>query len=234
MEIRHLKLDEIESTQTWLKENVSKHLGENLLVSTASQTAGVGRMGNSWSQFGKSLAFSFLLKPTNPATLTPLDLGVHLVNFFNNQGLQISLKWPNDILLNEDGNFKKIGGILCHYVSSDVLIVGMGINIDPEKIPQDTSFKFEPGAIKVDMNNDVLHSLPKELYAYILNKRMNTQEIRSSWIKSCCHYDSKVKIVDDSQEVEGVFKDLGPNGEAILSNGEKEQKIVSGSLWVLD
>lgn len=234
MEIRHIKLDEVESTQTWLKENVSKHLGENLLVSTASQTAGVGRMGNSWSQYGKSLAFSLTIKPTEPITLTPLELGVHLVNYFKSQDQNIFLKWPNDILIKENGNLKKVGGIICNYVSSNLLIVGIGINIDPEKMPKESSFKFEPGAIAIDSNHNVVHDTPNEIYSYILNNRISAEEIKSSWIKSCCHHNLNVKIADDKNQSEGLFTGLGTNGEALIKSRDEELKVVSGSLWILD
>src|SRR5258708_23788553 len=68
------------------------------------QTAGRGRLDRSWqSEPGASLTFSVLLRPSGvPAASRgwlPLLTGVAMVSALRAQtGLDISLKWPNDVL----------------------------------------------------------------------------------------------------------------------------------------
>lgn len=236
MGIKHIKLDEIESTQNWLKENISNYLDENILVSTQSQTKGIGRMGNNWSQMGRSLAFSFSLTPTDPITLTPLELGTLVIDYFNQQGIKLVLKWPNDILVQDGDELKKVGGILCHFHNKEKLIVGIGLNLDPEALPATTSFKFQPGAIDSNLQarEDFYHTLPYEILEFILSNRRKISSIKEKWNRSCAHLNKKVKIADDSNSHEGSFVGIGDAGEAILNINGDEKRLVSGSLWILE
>ena len=152
MEIKHLKFEELDSTQIWLKENIISHLDSNTLVSTRLQLKGTGRLGSTWNQFGASLAFSFLVAPCDPLTLTSLEIGVQIANFLISKNQEVILKWPNDILIKEKDGFKKVGGILSHYHSKDILIVGVGLNLELNQQAGATAsdFKFPPGHIKID------------------------------------------------------------------------------------
>lgn len=235
MGINHIKLEEVESTQTWLKENVSKYLEDNLLVSTKIQNNGIGRLGNKWDQLGKSIAFSFSLEPLDTVTLTPLELGVHIVNFFKKVDVEIKLKWPNDLLVFSEGELKKVGGILCHF-QDNKLLVGIGLNLDDKALPQNSGFKFEPGSIQTSLLNagDFYHQVPKDIYEYILENRIPEEKLTELWNLNCAHINQKVKIADDSNSSEGLFVGIGSNGEAILNTNGKTKSLVSGSLWILD
>ncbi|MBK24017.1 MAG: biotin--[acetyl-CoA-carboxylase] ligase [Halobacteriovorax sp.] len=233
MEIRHLKFEQLPSTQEWVKENISEYLGESLLVSTTKQLSGKGRHGNSWDQLGKSLAFSFVLTPCEILTLTPLEIGCLITNFFKNKGADLVLKWPNDLLILEESEVKKAGGILCHFLDNKNLLVGIGLNLEvniPSKIE---GSKFPAGALSIDLSSyqNFSHELPNEIYQYILNNRLSSCDIRSNWTKNCFHLNKKVQIIDGQSSLSGVFKGVGENGEALIENQDGLKKIISGSLW---
>ncbi len=234
MEINHLKFESLDSTQIWLKENIISHLGSNTLVSTRIQSKGTGRLGNRWNQFGASLAFSLLLKPCDPLTLTSLEIGIHLASFLNSMDQKVLLKWPNDILIKEGNGFKKVGGILSHYQGPEVLIVGIGLNLELSKDEsfQDKDFKFPPGALNMDLSRlkDFYHSLPYKFYEYILNNRLQSDDIISKWNQLCAHKDLTVKIVDGKSSYSGTFEGIGPNGEALVKGPSESKKFISGSL----
>ncbi|MFT6068551.1 MAG: BirA family biotin operon repressor/biotin-[acetyl-CoA-carboxylase] ligase [Bacteriovoracaceae bacterium] len=234
MEINHLKFDTLDSTQLWLKENIISHLGSNTLVSTRIQSKGTGRLGNQWDQFGASLAFSILLKPCEPLTLTSLEIGIHLARFLESMDQEVFLKWPNDILIKEDDGFKKVGGILSHYHSPEVLIVGIGLNLDLsyKTSHQTKSFKFPPGCLNLDLSKikEFYHSLPYEFYQHTLNNRVYSKEVITQWNKLCAHKDTAVKIVDGGSSFSGVFEGLGPNGEALVKGLNGVKTFISGSL----
>lgn len=98
------------------------------------QTAGRGRLGRAWSApAGTSLSVSILLRPDPvPAsrwTWLPLLVGVAAVEAVRDTaGVQPTLKWPNDVLL--DGG--KLAGILVERVDTPggpAAVAGVGINV---------------------------------------------------------------------------------------------------------
>jgi len=233
MEIRHLKFEQLPSTQEWVKENISEYLGEALLVSTSKQVLGKGRHGNSWDQLGKSLAFSFVLTPCEVLTLTPLEIGCLVVNFFKNKGADIVLKWPNDLLVLENDEIKKTGGILCHFLDNNKLLVGIGLNLESVNTTKIENSKLPAGALKVGLSSyeNFSHDLPYEIFHFILTNRLSKDEIRAQWSTDCYHLNKKVEILDGHSRVSGTFKGIGENGEALIDSKDGLKKIISGSLW---
>lgn len=102
------------------------------------QLAGRGRGGNAWrSAAGEGLYVSVLLRlaiPTGRLLLLPLAAGLAAAHAIRSAagldapGLDIDLRWPNDLLIDE----KKTGGILVEAGSengSAFAVVGIGINV---------------------------------------------------------------------------------------------------------
>jgi BirA family transcriptional regulator, biotin operon repressor / biotin---[acetyl-CoA-carboxylase] ligase len=111
---------------------------EGQVLVAEEQTAGRGRMGRSWvSQPGAALTFSFLLRPATvpPARLgwLPLLTGVAVgVAVRAAAGLDVTLKWPNDVLIGDH----KLAGILAEQ-SGDLVVIGIGLNVatTPDALP---------------------------------------------------------------------------------------------------
>ncbi len=100
------------------------------------QTAGRGRAGRAWlSDAGKSLTFSLAWKfslPVHALVGLPLAVGVALAEALAMFGVQVRLKWPNDVLYQG----KKLAGILIESAAAarvphDVnwAVIGIGINM---------------------------------------------------------------------------------------------------------
>jgi BirA family biotin operon repressor/biotin-[acetyl-CoA-carboxylase] ligase len=172
-----IKLDAIDSTNSYLKELVCNEVVKDFTVVVAKeQTEGRGQMGTKWeSESHKNLTFS-LFK----------DLSVHDVEFpfyismaislailkalQSFQIPQLSIKWPNDILSAD----KKIAGILIENVIKNRLtstIIGIGVNVNQTKfemLPQASSLKNITGQFyNLD---EVLHQILKftEEYSKLL------------------------------------------------------------------
>jgi BirA family transcriptional regulator, biotin operon repressor / biotin---[acetyl-CoA-carboxylase] ligase len=121
---------------------------DGTLVIADEQTAGRGRMSRRWiAAPGSSLLFTLLLRPTLAAAqvgrLTML-CGLAAADACRDvAGVEPSLKWPNDLLLND----RKVAGILTEMASVgervDFLIVGMGINVSGH--PADLLTRCEAG-----------------------------------------------------------------------------------------
>ena len=125
------------------------------MVLAEEQTAGRGRSGNTWhSERATGIYATLLLRPRLAPVQAPLltmmaGLSAHAA-IQGVTGLNVDLKWPNDLLING----KKVGGILTemHAEPAQVrfVIVGIGINVNQEKFPADltgksTSLRMETG-----------------------------------------------------------------------------------------
>jgi len=103
-----------------------------VLLVAGTQTAGRGRAGRAWhSAAGASLTFSLAwkFKRTLPQLVgLPLAVGVAIAEALRDYGVEVRLKWPNDVLL--DG--RKLAGILIEAaVAPDGVwaVIGIGINL---------------------------------------------------------------------------------------------------------
>ncbi|HVF20657.1 MAG TPA: biotin--[acetyl-CoA-carboxylase] ligase [Mycobacteriales bacterium] len=110
---------------------------EGLVVVAEQQTGGRGRLGREWvSPPRAGLTFSVLLRPAAPADrwpTLPLLAGVALARALGERtGLDVRLKWPNDLLVAD----RKLGGILAE-VAGGAVVVGIGVNVSTtaEELP---------------------------------------------------------------------------------------------------
>jgi BirA family biotin operon repressor/biotin-[acetyl-CoA-carboxylase] ligase len=107
-------------------------LAAPVLLVAESQTAGRGRAGRSWLSTSGSLTFSLAwrFEAGLPAmTGLPLAVGVSLAETLARLGVQVRLKWPNDLL--KDGD--KLAGILIETAPSAAggawAVIGIGLNL---------------------------------------------------------------------------------------------------------
>lgn len=129
--VKHIRFDSIASTQDYAKE---KRLdGENLVVSAVYQTGGKGTKGRSFSSQTGGVYLSKLTfyedLSTKHAFKIMIGAAVAVCETLRFYGLQPSIKWPNDIFVQD----KKICGILIENVfSGDRVrssVVGIGLNV---------------------------------------------------------------------------------------------------------
>ncbi len=125
-------LDAIDSTNTFCLKNDNLLSEPGTVVYADRQYAGRGRMGRRWEQGdGSHLFASFIFHPRLPAELIPsitICAGVAVHRLFSSLGIECSLKWPNDVLVNG----RKVCGILCESrITGEhtVVVAGVGINI---------------------------------------------------------------------------------------------------------
>jgi len=126
-------LEETHSTNTLVLGTESHLNNHGLVVAANHQTEGRGRVGRKWASVpGEQLQFSLVIHATLPRedlSLLSLLAGLAVWDAIEREtGLRPSLKWPNDVFLNN----KKVCGILVEMKSrpsqAPVLVVGIGIN----------------------------------------------------------------------------------------------------------
>lgn len=138
-----LKLNKVNSTNTYLKDALSKSapLKEGTVIMAEEQFAGRGQTNNEWiSEPGKNLTFSLLLTPHFLAINKQFELNKTICLAINDVitnyiGENAKIKWPNDIYAGS----KKIGGILIenilHGSQIKYAIVGIGLNVNQTEFP---------------------------------------------------------------------------------------------------
>jgi len=128
-----IRLKEIDSTNSYLKDKSELLQRHGLVVIAEMQVSGRGRAGRKFTSVkGNNVTFSVVLHPNLPLEeiqIFALLAGVAVARVLENYVKNIRLKWPNDVLVNE----KKICGILLETInipdhSFPVLIMGIGLN----------------------------------------------------------------------------------------------------------
>ncbi len=126
---------EVDSTNNWARVAASQGEAEGAVFIAGSQTKGKGRLGRGWvSAPGLGLWFSLIIRPRiSPAELpviTILTAVAAAQAIKETTGIQVQIKWPNDLVFNG----RKLGGILGE-LNGEVdlvhfLILGVGINVN--------------------------------------------------------------------------------------------------------
>ncbi|MFI0875692.1 biotin--[acetyl-CoA-carboxylase] ligase [Streptomyces sp. CS149] len=147
------------STNTDLAERArAGAAAEGTVVVAEEQTAGRGRLERSWTAPPRSgLFFSVYLEPGDIPVerwgWVPLLAGVAAATgLAKSAGVDMSLKWPNDLLVSVEGEERKTGGILGEF-AGDGIVVGLGINVSlrADELPAPTAGSLAlAGAVSAD------------------------------------------------------------------------------------
>ncbi len=212
--------DSISSTQDLMRERLE--LGENvhgLVIRALEQKSGRGQRSRDWlSKPGGSyqtLALKDEKGRLNQA-FTPIALAIGLAETFLEEGIQLGIKWPNDLHypFKPGQKSKKVAGILCEYLNKHLLAaVGMNVN---NSIPETaTALK---GLELERVSNTVLAGIQRGL-TYL--------DRPSDLIKAYTNYDvlnlKEVSIYYQNTFVKGVAQGINEQGclKILTVNGEK-------------
>lgn len=149
----------VRSGSPWTTVEVHRRLGSTnaealrdprpgRVVLTEHQVSGRGRLARGWQTPDRAaVTGSFCVAAADDAPLgwLPLLTGVAVCEAIEAQtGILAALKWPNDVLLPQDGE-RKVCGILCELSPTDaVVVVGVGLNVDQTRaeLPVDTGISL--------------------------------------------------------------------------------------------
>ncbi len=198
----------------WIEEGAP----DLALVVADQQTAGRGRMGRSWhTPAGASLAFSLVLYPDQEGAyvlprLTALGAlavcdALHML-----YGLSPKIKWPNDVLLER----RKVSGVLVEAQWSgsqmSALILGIGINVAPASVMEDTRLRFPATCVESIAGHPVervelLHGVLANLLEW--RPRLASQAFLQAWEERLAFRGEWVQVSPgQSPGKDGLPKDL--------------------------
>ena len=240
MEIIEIRLETIDSTNTYAKRHAASFSKEALTCILAEeQTAGRGRFARKWhSPKGSNLyiTFFFRLPPNTPHLISLAQVMAYsLATLLEKEGLSPQIKWPNDVQLSG----KKVSGILAELVYDPLaveVILGIGINVNmtPEeafKIDQPaTSLRIETG--KAWDREAYLKKFQKQFSSDLETfKKQGFAPFHKRFEELLAYKGQTIRCFDGKQDWVGVCHSITFDGQLNLLLPNREiHTIVSGEI----
>ena len=223
-----IELNEIDSTNNFLKSYRPLQPKEVTLVTAEFQTAGRGQIGNSWeSESGENLLFSLLIHPQNIkasqqfliSQISALSAKEALEAFTDG----LSVKWPNDIYWRD----KKICGML---IENDVMgqniaqsIIGIGMNINQRVFRSNAPNPISLAQITgkdYDLRSVLSLFLSKFYTRYLQLLRDETESLRAEYRRHLFRGDGFHRFRDSQGIFDGRIAGIEPDGHLLLEDSE--------------
>jgi BirA family biotin operon repressor/biotin-[acetyl-CoA-carboxylase] ligase len=204
------------------------------------QTRGRGRQGRAWSVLPGNFAGCCCLRlpvPLGQASLMSFATSLALAEMFASlaPGVPVSLKWPNDTLLNG----RKAAGVLLESAASGkaetTLVIGIGINLAaaPPRAPEGwdpTSIADETG--RAPTPDDALDHLGPALHGWTDRLlREGFAPLRAAWLARAARLGEKVTARLPGETVAGVFVDIDDSGALLLDVGGDARAIRAADVF---
>jgi BirA family biotin operon repressor/biotin-[acetyl-CoA-carboxylase] ligase len=221
-----IHLNAVDSTNSYASELLRQiKPAEGTIFYSFEQQKGRGQRGNSWeSEPNKNLALSLVLYPTflnadmqflltKITSLAVADLMAEVLET-SDKTEQVSIKWPNDIYVND----KKIAGILIENVlrenSIQSSIIGIGININQtifSSIVNATSLILHTGKI-VDLIQLIERLCEFTEARYLQLKANKLKNIDSTYLERLYKINEWTSFISNSQIFEGKITGVSAIG----------------------
>ena len=226
---------EVESTNDVAWEVMSGDAPDGAVVVADVQTRGRGRAGHSWHTApGKGLALSIALHPgcdRRQFGVLPLLAGLALARALETLGVRADLKWPNDLLV--DG--RKVSGILVESrrgpEGDDAAVIGVGVNV--AQAAED--FPPELRATATSLALAGVTTTREEVAARFLDaleplwaefQEGDRRVALDAWRARANFWGRKLRVRGGAGDVEGIARDLDPNGALVLERDGGERTVV--------
>lgn len=235
-------LDQTDSTMAEARRRAPDLAGPTWIFAK-HQTKAHGRRGRSWAHPDGNFAATLFLRPEGSAEQAALRSFTAAVALFYTLAMTtgqaaLSLKWPNDVLLNGG----KVAGILLESSSRgtqiDWLAIGIGINL--ETAPRADA--LEPGAVppvsiqdacgKAESAEDILYWLASH---YDDQERLFTEfgfdPIRRLWLRHAARLGEVITARTARDEITGIFETIDTTGQLVLRTPKGQVAIPAADVF---
>ena len=215
---------ETDSTNLWIKRLAKEGASEGTLALAEFQSAGRGRLGRSWEvPEGTSVMMSILLRPKFEPQYAPtltLVMGMAVAKAVKNLGFDVSIKWPNDVVVSH----KKICGILTEMGvrdgKIDYAVIGVGINVNIKEFPEEmadkaTSLYLESGKEFDRSQNPGLVMEAFEEYYEKFAATCDLSGLKEEYESILANYNQPVRVLA-KEPYEGVARGITDGGELLV------------------
>lgn len=239
------RFEQTDSTNRRAKQMAAANAPEGSLVIAEEQTQGRGRLDRQWfSPAGQGIYLSLILRPSlapNEATHMVLLTAVAVAEaLIGATGLDVTIKWPNDILVHG----RKIAGILMEVAMEmdavDYVVVGLGLNVNipseqfPESFRQGaTSILMETGkpGSRLELLHRILESFEDH---YRIFQASGYPAIMKRWRELTDLVGRQISVQTINGRYSGIVSDFDRDGFLLLRDAKgQETRLYSGDITVL-
>jgi len=236
--------DEVDSTMAEARRIV-RTLGGPTWIMARRQTEARGRQGRPWVQPEGNMAATLIFRPqaspqeaAKRSFLAANALFEALALYVDRS--KLSLKWPNDVLLNGG----KVSGMLLESASTgpfvDWLAIGIGVNLTAAPTPPDAptgATKFRP----VSLLGEGGERVTPEKFLTTLADAYATQEgklaalgfarIREDWLRHAARIGEEITARTGRETIKGIFDTIDPDGNLILITSRGPRSIAAADVF---
>ena len=228
--------------------DAKKHDGENIaLIVAGEQTAGKGRYGRNFiSPESKGVYMTIKINRGNISlniddiTFYPLIAAAAVGRAVSSicGGIEPLIKWPNDLLCETGGGYKKICGILTEASvetqsrSVSYVIVGIGLNVNNEPADFPADIKDTASSLKIISGRHYSRAdiIGETVYYFTAFMNMPRDKLLDEYRKRLM-LGIDISFAENGRLFKGVAKGINENGNLIaeLENGH-ETTVQSGEI----
>lgn len=227
----------IDSTNAEAKRRALSGYRGPMWLKADDQTKGVGRSGREWHSPTGNL-FATLLMPfcgeLRHAALVSFVACLAVADTLDAYAPEsnVSLKWPNDALL--DG--KKIAGVLLEAGGEEGkrwLAVGIGINLTEKP----NEFRWPPTALADVISSPpspdaALETLSRKFdYWLRLFENEGFHPVREAWLARAAHVGEQIEARLANETHIGIFQGLGGDGSLLLAVDGTDVRITAADIY---
>jgi len=223
--------DTVGSTNDIAVERAREDVDEGYVVLADEQKGGRGRRDRVWESPSGGVWTSVVLRPEfapRDASLVTLAASVAVVRAVEEEGVDATIKWPNDVLV--DG--KKLCGVLVEMEadaeSISHAVVGIGVNANakpdvPDADTQPTSLAERVGGGEVNRA-----SLTANLLVELEDAYESGEAVLDEWRERTSTLGRRVRVETPNETLEGVAERVDDTGALVLSTDEGERVVTAG------
>jgi BirA family biotin operon repressor/biotin-[acetyl-CoA-carboxylase] ligase len=238
--------EEVDSTNDVAFQLAISGVPEGTVVIADSQTRGKGRLKRQWqSPPGCNIYTSIVLRPAIEPVLAPqitLMTGVAVAGLLSAYCPDnVTLKWPNDVQIRG----KKVCGILTEMSASatkgvDFIIVGIGINVNVERVDFDESFRDIATSLKEEAGSEIsrldltvkLFDNLEYLYTRLLTEGFGS--LKDMWLRYSDMVGKHIQVVFNDNVQAGEVLGIDDFGALIISDANDViRRVMAGDATIV-
>ncbi len=233
---------ETDSTNSQARTLADNGASEGTLVLAESQTLGRGRKGRTWfSPKGEGVFISMILRPLmspmDSSRLTLLAAVALAEALIDSTGLEIRIKWPNDLLCNG----RKVAGILTE-LSTDMdavnhVIIGLGLNVNTPRRSFPVDLRKKASSLLVESGQPHSRCKITQLFLERFEGHYDAlvdhgfPPLLSRWKSLSDSIGKKFRVEMIDKTLTGTIQDVDSNGFLILEDEKGvRHSILSGDI----
>ncbi|MBD3898044.1 biotin--[acetyl-CoA-carboxylase] ligase [Halomonas sp. ML-15] len=236
--------DNLPSTNAFLRARFEQGAGHGEACLAEAQSAGRGRRGRGWeTPWGRSVVLSVGWRFEGGASVLEglsLAVGVVLAEVLERHGLEVALKWPNDVLLKTPQGLAKLAGILLE-VSGDLagpceVVVGVGLNVD---LPDEVRARIEQpvGAVHDVVPELSRNQLASELVAGLLDLLSHYEEQgfgawQQAWERRHAYANQKIDVIQHNARYVAQAEGIDEAGNLLVRHDGELRRLAGGEISV--